>query len=104
MTQGYVSDADGDDTVMDSPHVTVSIDLTQLPPAQALAIAQAAGFDQQYDYSIGQLAQGDADPDDLQDAEFHLPIGVGLTALAHVGAIELPSNPEDVDLGENQQG
>lgn len=102
MTQGYVSDADGDDTVMDEPHVTVSIDLTKLPPAQALAVAQAAGFDQQYDYSIGQLAQGDADPDDIQDAEFHLPIGLGLTALSAVGAIELPENPEDADL--NQQG
>lgn len=97
MTQGYVSDADGDDTVMEEPHVTVSIDLTQLPPEQAFAIAQEAGFDQQYDYTIGQLAHGDNDADDLQPAEFHLPIGVGLTALAQVGVLDLPDDPSELE-------
>ena len=97
MTYGFVSDAEDDDTVMQSPDVTVSIDLTELPSEQALAIIQAAGIEQQYDYTIGQLAKGEDDVDDLSQAKFHLPIGVGLTALASVGAIELPEDPEELD-------
>lgn len=93
MSNGFVSDVDGDDTVMDEPHVTVSIDLKQLPPEQAFLIAKEAGLEQQEDYTVGQLAKGNDRIVDLQDAEFHLPIGVALTALDAVGVIDIPNDP-----------
>lgn len=92
MGEGYISDA-SDETVMDEPQVTVSIDLTDLPPEQALSIAQEAGL-QQESWVIGELAKGEK-PDgfDMADAEFHLTLGEGLTALASVGAVDIEQEP-----------
>lgn len=107
MTEGTISDIDGDDTVMDGADVTVSIDLSKLPQEQALALAREAGLEDQDEYIIGRLVKGEADEQDmnhLNDAEFHLPLGPGLTLLAQMGVIELPeqppTSPEDVEVAE----
>jgi hypothetical protein len=110
MAEGYASDIDGDDTVMDSPHVTVSIDLSTLPPQQALAIAHE-DIDQFEPYNIGSLMQGEDVTDAMSDAQFHLPLGHALSALDELDVIDLPEQPpeqgaeqmegdEDVDVTE----
>jgi hypothetical protein len=95
MTEGYASDVEGDDTVMDSPHVTVSIDMSQLPPEQAMALAQEAGLDQFDPEAVGRLMVGEDATDLLGDATFHLPLGPGLTALSELGAVDLPQEPPE---------
>lgn len=94
MSQGYASDVDGDDTVMDSPHITVSIDMSQLPPEQAMALAQEAGLDQFDPEAVGRLMV-EGDTDYIGDATFHLPLGPGLTALSELGVVELPQEPPE---------
>lgn len=104
MAEGFVSDIDGDDTVMESPEVTISIDLEQLPPEQALAIAGEAGFDQQEAYILGQMLQGDDDyyENDVNDAVFHVPLGPALTILDQMGVVDLPEDPSDVDVASGE--
>ena len=100
MTEGYVSDIIGDDTVMDEPEATLSIDISQLEPAQALQIARAAGLDQQDDLTVGQLVQGkEIDDDYIQDAEFHIPIEAAVTALEELQIIG--SNTAEVEAEVN---
>jgi len=89
MTEGFASDITGDDTVMDDPEATISIDLTQLPPAVALSIAQAAGLDQQNECVIGQWVRGEEpDPSYVEDAEFHIPVAAAITALEELNVVE----------------
>jgi len=96
--EGYVSDVPGDDTVMDEPTVTVSIDVSNLPREQALAIVQQADPSQQEPWVLGALMQGDDDVmDDLRDVEFHLPLGPALTALSEIGVVDLPEEPPNVE-------
>lgn len=98
MTEGTVSDIDGDDTVMDGADVTVSIDLSKLSPEQALAIAREAGLEDQDPYVIGRIMSGEVTEEDMEylaDAEFHLPLGPGLTLLAQMGVIDLPEEPPE---------
>lgn len=97
MTEGYASDVRGDDTVMDSPHVTVTIDLSQVPAQQALAIANEAGLDQQDAWIVGEMVKNDNVPCEVNDAEFHLPLGVGLTVLSEANVVDLPSDPEQLE-------
>lgn len=101
MTQGYASDINGDNTVMDSPEATISIDLTQLPIRQALAIARAAGLDQQEDYIVGAMVKGDLDDSDrqyMEEAEFHIPFEAAVTALEELNIINNtpPTEAEEV--------
>lgn len=104
MTEGYVSDVSGDETVMDSPDATVRIDIADLPPEQAFAIAQEAGETQLTDAQRGKLADGQRLSTDYSDVTFHLPLGYALTALASVNAIDLPEEPpEDVDVEANDE-
>jgi hypothetical protein len=98
MTEGFASDITGDDTVMDSPEATISIDISQLPPRQALAIAREAGLDQQEEYVVGALMQGNnVRNSDFNDAEFHIPVEAALTALEELGITESnqPAESED---------
>jgi hypothetical protein len=101
MTQGYASDIIGDDTVMDDPEATIRIDLTQLPLRQALAVARAAGLDQQEDYIVGAMVKGNLDETDYQymnDAVFHIPVEAALTALEELNVVSQPTpEVEEVD-------
>lgn len=99
MTQGFASDINGDDTVMAEPEATISIDISQLPPRQALSIARAAGLDQQEEYVVGMMMQNEK-PDEnyINDAEFHIPIEAALTALDELDIINnLPTEAEAED-------
>jgi len=93
MSEGYISDADNDETVMETPEATVSIDLTQLQPEQALGLIQQSDTNQQEPWVLGALMQGDDVTDSCNDAEFHLSFGAALNALASVGAVEQPEQP-----------
>lgn len=102
MAEGYVSDIDGDDAVMDSPEVTVSIDLSQLPPEQAATLAQTGDLSQQEPYEMGLAMQGNEDAI-MEDIEFHLPLGPALTMLSQFDVIDVPSEPPEepeVDIDE----
>lgn len=94
MVQGYVSDVPGDDTVMETPTVTVTIDVSSLPVEQALAIINETDPSEQEQWVLGALMQGNDDVmDELRDVEFHLPLGPALTALDHIGVVDLPEEP-----------
>lgn len=105
MTEGYASDIDGDDAVMEEPHVTVKVDLQQMPPEQALAIAQQAGFDQFDEYDLGLLMKG-KESTDIRPAEFHISYGPALTALSNIGVLDIdhepPSDPSSVTEVDNE--
>lgn len=99
MAHGYVSDADDDDTVMDSPHVTVSIDATNLSPQQAAALIDEKGVMDVDPYVYGELVDGNNDYlDNVGTIDFHFPLGVGFQLLASVGAIEQPTDGGDTDV------
>lgn len=101
MTQGYVSDAEGDDRVMNTPTVTVTIDPSGMPPEQVLALIQEADPYAQKEWVLGALERGDAEAiSDVAPIEFHFPLDVALTALASVGAVDLPQDPSDVEVEE----
>lgn len=97
MTYGYVSDIEGDETVMDTPEVTVLVNIGQLPPAQALAIAREAASDDLTDSQRGKLMKGEEIHDEHVEAVFHLPIGGALTALDAIDVVDLPEQPPTVD-------
>lgn len=90
MTEGFVSDVDGDDTVMQRPVVTITIDPTQLRPEQALALIQQADRSQQEAYELGLLAKGEDVTDDLDPIEFHVPLDAGLDALNGIDVLQSP--------------
>lgn len=82
MTEGFASDIINDDTVMESPEATLSIDLSQLDPQMALRVAKIAGLDDQEPWVIGEWEKGETvNAANVRDAEFHLPIEAALTAL-----------------------
>jgi hypothetical protein len=86
---------------MEDNPVTVSIDLTNLPPQQAFAIAQEAGLEYQEECSVGLFIQGDTHAtENFYPAEFEIPLGPALTLLSDVGEIDLPENPNDVNAEE----
>jgi hypothetical protein len=93
MAQGYVSDRDGDDTVMDEPDVTVSFRLANLPPQQAFMLAQYGECDMT-DEQLGQLARGEDADLAHQYAEFHLPLQAGLVALTNLDVLDLDDGEE----------
>ena len=95
MVQGYASDVNGDETVMDYPDATVRINLADLPPQQALAIAQETGQTDLSDEQRGRLADGKRLEDDYCDATFHLTLGQALSALAAIEAVSLPQEPPE---------
>jgi hypothetical protein len=103
MAQGYVSDRDGDDTVMDDPDVTVSFRLDKLPPAQAFMLAQSGACDLT-DEQLGKLARGEDANITHQYVEFHLPLQAGLVALTNLDVLNLEDDeeptgePEDVEV------
>lgn len=100
MAEGYVSDVPGDDTVMDEPEVVVRVDVSQLPPEQALAITQQNDFADQSpdkDWVIGALMNGEDVTENLNPVEFHLPISAALTALSSIGVVDVPENPSELD-------
>lgn len=94
MTHGYASDADGDETIMQDPQATFSVDLSQLPPEQALMLAREAGIEQYDPFEVGVAMQGEKNH--LKTAEFHFSLGTALTMLDEVGAINLPEQPPAV--------
>lgn len=95
MTKGFVSDVDGDDTVMQSPVVTIAIDPEQLRPEQALALIQQADRGQQDSYYLGKLAKGEDVTDELEPIQFHVPLDAGLDALNGIGVLQSPEPAEE---------
>jgi len=95
MSEGYASDIDGDDTVMKEPQVTVSVDLSNLSPEQAMALAQETGLDQFDPRPLGLVMKGEDATDLMGDAEFHLPLGPALTALDELDVVDLPQQPPE---------
>lgn len=93
MTEGYASDVNGDETVMDYPDATVRINLADLPPKQAFAIAREAGDTELSDEQRGRLVDDKRLEVDYCEATFHLPLGHTLTALSSVNALDLPEEP-----------
>jgi hypothetical protein len=93
MAQGYVSDRDGDDTVMDDPDVAVSFRLDNLPPQQAFMLAQRGECDLT-DEQLGKLARGEQPDLEHQYVEFHLPLQAGLVALTNLDVLDLDGGEE----------
>lgn len=95
MTEGYVSDRAGDDTVMDHPEATITIRLDEMEPGQAAMLAQQAGEHSLTDEQMGTLVRGERPELDYNHAEFHFPLQAGLVALAELEAIDVPEDEPD---------
>lgn len=95
MTQGIASDINGDDTVMRDAEATICIDISQLQPSQALAIAREGGLDQLSDETLGALVKGEMPDGYVPQVEFHIPIEAALTALDELNVIGQPPTAED---------
>lgn len=104
MANGFVSDVPDDDTVMQTPTVVVTVELSELPPGEALALIQEIGVDQCEVTSadLGRLVQGKDVTDGLGRATIHLPAEAGFRALASVGVVQVEdeSSNEQVDLDQ----
>jgi hypothetical protein len=97
--KGYASDFTGSEDVMDSPHATLSIDLSQLPPKQAFALVQQTDrIEKQDPFDMGLAAEGNDDAE-LGTVEFHFTTQEALTILTNVGVLQ--SEGVDVDGEEN---
>lgn len=88
MTQGYASDADGDETVMETPEVTVSIDPQAVDPETAFVLLQESK-EHMDPWVVGKLVQDNEAVDEMPDIEFHLSADAGIAALASVGVVTL---------------
>jgi hypothetical protein len=97
MARGYVSDVNGSDAVMDSPTATVSIDPSEIPPNQALALIREADAGEHNAYDLGELLQGEDSTQELNDIEFHLTLQQVLVALDHIDVVDLPDEPPSVE-------
>lgn len=97
MVNGYVSDVDGSDAVMESPTATVSIDPSEVPPGQALALIREANPSDHNPYDLGELLQGEDSTQELNDIEFHLTLQQVLVALDHIDVVDLPEEPPSVE-------
>lgn len=96
MAEGYISDFDESDTVMDKPHATMTIDLGELPPQQAAALVQMAGkVDEVGGRALGCAIQGDEDAMEGHAIDFHFALGEAMTLLEQCGAIEAQQPVED---------
>jgi hypothetical protein len=105
MADGFISDVDGDETVMDHPTTRVCMNIADLPPAQALALDQQAGESDLTNQQRGALLNGEQIDAEYVDVRFHLPIGPALTALAAINAIDIPQDaPDTPDEIVDQQG
>ena len=87
MTHGYASDVNGDDTVMDNPHCTVSFDSAMLNREQAVTLARMGD-------PSDQLAVNDAEADpsfdhsEIGDIQFHIPFETAVQMLQLVNVIQ----------------
>lgn len=79
---------------MDEPEATISIDISQLPVQQALAVVRAADTGQQSPETVGQLVMGN-EPTSTAAARFHIPIEAALTALDELNITSEPTTEEE---------
>lgn len=82
---------------MDEPFCTLSLDLSQLPPGQALLLAQQIGVDRlgsEDKWKVGEIMAGE-DVEFEGDIELHLDTGRALTLLDDAEIIDV--QPDVVD-------
>jgi len=99
MTQGYGSDVEGDDTVMNSKQVSVGVHLEDMPPQEAMLLAQQAGFDNLTDKTIATLVRGEQP--ERGTLTFDLPYEKGLEMLVNADVIDVGGAnemPEEIDM------
>jgi len=94
MTQGYVSDVDGDDTVMTQPDCTVEFDVNRLSREQAIELGQAGSVADPW-----ALAEATQDKsfkyDEMGTIKFHLTLEQAVMALMSIGVM-------DADMGDDE--
>jgi len=95
MTEGYCSDADGSEVVMDSPVATLTVDPSEISREQALELAHIgdpydeaavrnAAEDQTYDHGM------------IESIDFHFTLEQAVMVLQFIGTID-DSNNEDLE-------
>lgn len=105
MTEGYVTDVNGDDTVMDEPHATIEVDAQHLDRQQAITLAQEGEIDESQEYALGALVAGNDDvtPEHLGTITFHLHSRAALVALVGAGVLE-QQQPQAPQMGGGEGG
>jgi len=96
MTQGYVSDVDGDDTVMQQPDCTITLDSNRLSREQAITLGELGTVSEPW--ALHEAKQGKSfDHTQMGDITFHLTLEQAVMALMSVGIMDNDMVDNDAD-------
>lgn len=105
MTEGYISDAtiDDDVIVMDEPFCTITLDLDQLSPAEAVEVGgQLNALDDDTRMRAMSALDGHDSAPRFGEAQLHLDVGHALTLLVKAGLLDLGQGPQPTDEGAEE--
>jgi hypothetical protein len=87
MTRGYVSDVDGDDTVMELPDCTISFDANRLSREQAVTLGELGTVTEPW--ALHDAKENKSfDHTQMGDITFHLTLEQAVMALMSVGIMD----------------
>jgi hypothetical protein len=96
MTQGYVSDVDGDDTVMELPDCTISFDANRLSREQAITLGELGTVSEPW--ALHEAKQSKSfDHTQMGNITFHLTLEQAVMALMSVGIMDNEMIDNDAD-------
>jgi len=87
MTEGYVSDVNGDETVMDSPDCVVSIDTNRISREQAITLANEGEAEKEWAVKKA-ISSKSFDHTKIGTIEFHIPLEKAVMMLVGAGVID----------------
>jgi len=96
MTRGYVSDVDGDDTVMELPDCTISFDANRLSREQAVTLGELGTVTEPW--ALHDAKENKSfDHTQMGDITFHLTLEQAVMALMRLGVMEPDVMDEEPD-------
>jgi hypothetical protein len=96
MTQGYVSDVDGDDTVMEHPDCTIDFNSSRLSREQAITLGELGTVSEPW--ALHEAKQSKSfDHTQMGNITFHLTLEQAVMALMSVGIMDNEMIDNDAD-------
>lgn len=87
MTRGYVSDVDGDDTVMQQPDCTITLDSNRLSREQAVTLGELGTVSEPWALHEAKESKS-FDHTQMGNITFHLTLEQAVMALMSVGIMD----------------
>lgn len=96
MTRGYISDVDGDDTVMEHPDCTITFDSNRLSREQAVTLGELGTVSEPW--ALHEAKQSKSfDHTEMGNITFHLTLEQAVMALMSVGIMDNDVIDDDAD-------